>query len=53
MEFIRDLFQGLDLLINNKKYEFEPTQEIVFLGLAISTITMQVLLPKEKVDWTQ
>jgi len=49
LEFIRDLFQVLGLLINSKKSQLEPSQEIVFLGLAISTITMQVSLPKEKV----
>ena len=44
-----DLFQMLGLLINSKKCQLEPSQEIVFLGLVISTITMQVSLPKEKV----
>ena len=39
----------LGLLINTKKSQLEPTQEIVFLGLTISTISMQVWLPKEKV----
>ena len=47
--FVRDLFQVLGLLINEKKSQLEPSQEIVFLGLAISTTTMQVSLPKEKV----
>ena len=49
LELIKDLFQTLGLLINNKKSQLEPSQEIVFLGLTISTITMQVSLPKEKV----
>jgi len=49
LEFIRDLFQELGLLINNKKSQLVPSQEIVFLGLEISTVTMQVSLPKEKV----
>ena len=38
----------LGLLINEKKSQLDPSQEIVFLGLAISTTTMQVSLPKEK-----
>jgi len=37
----------------SKKSQLEPTQEITFLGLVISTITMQVSLPKEKVVWIQ
>ena len=39
----------LGLLINEKKSQLDPSQEIVFLDLAISTTTMQVSLPKEKV----
>ena len=53
LEFIRDLFQMLGLLINNKKSQLEPSQEIVFLGLAISTISMKVSLSKEKVTKIQ
>ena len=49
LKYIRDLFQVLELLIINKKFQREPAQEIVFLGLTISTTTMQVLLPRKKV----
>ena len=49
LRFVRDLFQVLGLLINEKKSQLDPSQEIKFLGLAISTTTMQVSLPKEKV----
>lgn len=40
LELIKDLFQTLGLLINNKKSQLEPSQEIVFLGLTISTTAM-------------
>ena len=53
LELIKDLFQTLGLLINNKKSQLESLQEIVFLGLTISTIAMQVSLPKEKVTRIQ
>ena len=53
LELIKDLFQTLGLLINNKKFQLEPSQEIVFLGLMILTTAMQVSLPKEKVTWIQ
>ena len=53
LELIKDLFQTLGLHINNKKSQLEPSQEIVFLGLTISTIAMQVSLPKEKVTRIQ
>ena len=43
----------LGLIINNKKSQLEPSQELVFLGLTISTVSMQVFLPKEKVTWIQ
>ena len=49
LKFVRDLFQVLGLLINKMESQLEPSQEIVFLGLAISTITKQVSLPKDKV----
>ena len=49
LRFVRDLFQVLGLLINEKKSQLDLSQEIVFLGLAISTTTMQVSLPREKV----
>ena len=51
---VKDLFQMLGLIINNKKSQLEPSQELVFLGLAISTVSiMQVYLPKEKVAQIQ
>ena len=53
LRFVRDLFQVLGLLINEKKSQLDPSQETVFLGLAISTTTMQVSLLKEKVAWIQ
>ena len=46
---IKDLFQSLGLLINEKKLQLIPTQEIVFLGLGVSTSQLEVSLPKEKV----
>ena len=36
--------------INLKKSQLEPTQDIVFLGLHISTLTMQISLPIEKLN---
>ena len=42
------LIQELGLTINCKKSQIIPTQEIVFLGLMISTISMTASLPKEK-----
>ena len=45
---IKDLFQALGLIINEKKSQLEPSQQIIYLGLAISTTAMQVSLPKEK-----
>ena len=53
MVFVRDLFQTLDLIINDKKSKMETVQEIVFLGLAVSTLAMQVSLPKEKMACVQ
>ena len=53
MEFVRDLFQTLGLIINDKKSQMEPVQEIVFLGLTVSTLAMQVSLPKEKMARVQ
>ena len=48
LRFVRDLFQVLGLLIDEKKSQLDPSQEIVLLGLAISATKMQVSLPKEK-----
>ena len=45
LELVRDLFQMLGLLINNKKSQLEPSQEIV----SRSSISMRVSPPKEKV----
>ena len=44
LELIKDLFQLLYFLINNKKSQLEPSQEILFLGLAILITAMQVSL---------
>ena len=49
LEFIKDIFSDVCLIINDKKSQLELSQELVFLGLAISTVTIQVSLPKEKV----
>ena len=53
MALIKDLFQSLGLLINEKKLQLIPTQEIVFLGLGVSTSQMEVSLPKEKLSRIQ
>ena len=47
---MKDLFQCLGLTINLKKSQLEPTQEIVFLGLHLPTLSMQVSLPTEKIN---
>ena len=46
---IRELFQALGLVINEEKSQFQPTQEIVFLGFRISTKTMTISLPMDKI----
>ena len=48
VSFKKDLFQALGLLINDKKSQLTPTQDIVFLGPRVSTIQMKFSLPKEK-----
>ena len=50
LSLIQNLFQSLGLTINLKKSQLEPTQDIVFLGLQISTLTMQISLPIEKLN---
>ena len=50
LNLIKDLFQCLGLTINLKKSQLQPTQEIVFLGLHLSTLSMQVPLPTEKIN---
>ena len=50
LSLTKDLFQCLGLTINLKKSQLEPTQEIVFLGLHLSTLSMQVSLPTEKIN---
>jgi len=45
VSFIKDVFQALGLLINDKKSQLTPTQDIVFLGVRVSTIQMKVSLP--------
>ena len=44
---IKDLFQA-DHLINEKKSQLEASQQIVFLGLAISTTAMPSLITQRK-----
>ena len=48
LSLLRELFQALGLVINEEKSQFQPTQEIVFLGFQISTSTMTVSLPAKK-----
>ena len=38
--YVRDLFQILSLIINNNKSQMESVQEIMLLGIAVSTSTM-------------
>ena len=45
---IRDLFSSLGLINNEKKSQLVPSQEVVFLGYLISTVTMNISLPSEK-----
>ena len=45
---IRDLFSSLGLIINEKKSQLVPSQEVVFLGYLISTVTINISLPSEK-----
>lgn len=49
LSLIRELFQALGLVINEEKSQFQPTQEIVFLGFRISTKTMTISLPTDKI----
>ena len=49
---ILDLLENLGFLINYAKSELEPSQIMRFLGFVVNTITMQLLLPKEKVAQT-
>jgi hypothetical protein len=44
------LLQVLGLVINGKKSQLIPTQEIEFLGFCINSITMMFLLPKTKME---
>ena len=48
LTLLKELFQALGLVINWEKSQFEPTQEILFLGFWISTKSMTVSLPREK-----
>ena len=45
---MKDLFGVLGLTINEKKSQLEPSQEIAFLGYQLSTVTMTISLPMEK-----
>ena len=53
VEICQGPVSGAGPSINEKKSQLDPSQEIAFLGLAISTTTMQVSLPKDKVAWIQ
>ena len=48
LTLLKELFQALGLVINWEKSQFEPTQEILFLGFWISTKSMTASLPREK-----
>ena len=50
---IKDLFGVLGLTINEKKSQLEPSQEIVFMGYQLSTVTMTISLPVEKMQKIQ
>ncbi|KAL1914424.1 uncharacterized protein VTP21DRAFT_8876 [Calcarisporiella thermophila] len=41
--------QALGFIINEKKSEFKPKKQQIFLGFEINTETMDIKLPKEKV----
>ena len=45
---LQELFQALGLVINREKSQLRPTQEITFLGFQISTKSMSISLPAEK-----
>ena len=47
---VLDLLENLGFLINYDKSELEPTQSLIFLGFLISTVTMEINLPKKKVS---
>ncbi|XP_065894060.1 uncharacterized protein [Dysidea avara] len=53
LTLVQELFQSLGLTINYKKSQLIPTQELVFLGLLISTVNMTISLPKEKLSKIQ
>ena len=48
-EFIEDLFQMFGLIVNNKKNQCR--RKAMFLGLAISVTTMEVIPPKQQIVW--
>jgi len=48
LTLVQELFHSFRLTITYKKSQLIPTQELTFLGLMISTTSMTVSLPKEK-----
>ena len=43
------LLENLGFVVNHTKSQFEPTQEIEFLGFTINSCTMELKLPGEKI----
>ena len=43
------LLENLGFVINYPKSQLEPTQEIVFLGFVVNSITMEIKMPGEKI----
>ncbi len=48
-----DLFEGLGFLINLTKCSQCPSQQLIFLGTILNTVTMSLSLPTEKLDVIQ
>lgn len=44
------LLQNLGFLINEKKSQFQPVQQIEFLGVNVDSMKMELTLPSEKVN---
>lgn len=47
---ILDFLKNLGFLVNYPKSVLVPTQEIIFLGFCVNTVTLRLLLPREKVS---
>lgn len=45
---VRDLFQSLGFLINTKKSQFSPVQELKFLGVVVNSRDMTLKVPEDK-----